>query len=194
MGKITQDEYLKISDLLHSENVKEIMQFMSVQYAGYRQEYCDHLLGLIPQIAQANVKRMADDLVLHRLAVNTLETMLPPNATYPFGNTGVVSYVYAECNFKRFWDESRGDFSHKRMVTASTLLSGSPGARATLPLFREYIDKCSEDPNWESDFMWSQLDNEDCKAMVRWCIENRDKWDDMQPYLDNLKRSTKKHG
>ena len=137
---------------------------------------------------------MVDDIVLHRLAVNTLETMLPPNATYPFGNTGVVSYVYAECNFKRFWDESRGDFNHKHMVTASTLLSGSPGARAMLPLFREYIDKCSEDPNWESDFMWSQLDNEDCKELVRWCIENRDKWDDMQPYLDNLKRSTKKHG
>ena len=77
MGQVTQDEYLKISDLLHSENVKEIMQFMSVQYAGSRQEYCGHLLGLIPQIAQANVKRMADDIVLHRLAVNTLETMLP---------------------------------------------------------------------------------------------------------------------
>lgn len=58
MGKITQDEYLKISDLLHSENVKEIMEFMSVQYAGARQEYCDHLLGLIPQIAQANVKQV----------------------------------------------------------------------------------------------------------------------------------------
>lgn len=187
MSNITKDEFEKIQDLLHSEHVTDIMTCITTIYASYSNDTCNHLLSLIAKLSTANIKRMEDDLALKQKAVETLEYMLPAGMTYPFGKAGAIAFVYSQMNFHKMWLNSRKEFTHTNMVTAAQFLRSSPGARATLPIFRQYIDECSANSNWKDDVILNQFQNSDLIDMIEWCIANRDKWDDMQEYLDQQK-------
>ena len=182
MSNITKDEFDKIQDLLHSEHVADIMTLMTTMYASYSNDTCNHLLSLIAKLSTANIKRMEDDLALKQKAVETLEYMLPAGMTYPFGKSGAIAFVYSQMNFHKMWLNSQKEFTHSHMVTAAQFLRSSPGARATLPIFRQYIDECSTNPNWKDDVMFTQFQTADLIDMIEWCITNRDKWDDMEDY------------
>lgn len=186
MSQITQDEYIKISDLLHSERVKDIIEFMLVQYASFKEGTCTHLLSLIPSIAQQNIKRVNSELYLKQKAIETIECMIPQDKPYPYGMAGVIAYVYSQFNFRKMYFDSKETLTSKHMVTASETLRGSPGARATIPLFKNYCDKCATRTDWEDDHFWMFVDSEDCKEMVRWCIANKEKWDDLDDYMKTL--------
>lgn len=186
MSQITQAEYLKIKDLLNSPNVKDIMNFMVLQYSGCRDEYCNHLLSLIPSIAQSVINRKNSELYLKQKAIETVEQMIPQNKQYPFGMAGVMAYVYSQFNFRKMYLDSKETLTHKHMVTALDSLKGCSGARATVPQFKKYIDECANRDDWENDHFWMFIDNEDCKEMVRWCIANKEKWDDLDDYMKTL--------
>ena len=82
------------SELLKSENVREIMDFMTAKYAAESAINCNHLLQRIPDIAAANIKRQESELFLRQKAVETIEFMLPSKAEWEFGPTGAVMFVY----------------------------------------------------------------------------------------------------
>ena len=198
MGMITIKEAEMASELLKSENVREIMDFMTAKYAAESATNCNHLLQRIPDIAAANIKRQESELFLRQKAVETIEFMLPSKAEWEFGPTGAVMFVYCQCNFRKMWIESRQPELHKNMLTALQAMQGHPGIRATLPQFKKYVDECRENPGgWEDSLMWDQIDNEDCKEMVRWCIANKQLWDDMDDYMQKIeafKLNTPKRG
>ena len=175
-----------MNDLLQSENVHEIMRTMALNYASGSVDKCNKLLALIPNIAAANMKRMTDDMVLCQQAVNVLEYMIPEHAEYPYGLHGVLSFVYAQCNFKRMYEESLNPNLNKHMLTALQAMRGRPGIRAVIPQFKDYVDDCRKRENWREDMHWNQLDCEACKEMVDWCIKNPDKWDDLGDYRQKM--------
>lgn len=175
-----------INDLLHSESVHEIMELMAVQYAADGVDKNNRLIALIPKIVAVNTRRLADDMVLCQQAVNIIEYMIPERAEYPYGLTGVISFVYAQCNFKRMWEESRNPNLHKHMLTALQAMRGRPGIRAVIPQFKDYVDDCRRRENWRDDMCWNQLDCQACQDMVEWCIKNPDKWDDLGDYRQKM--------
>lgn len=184
MSQITQEEYLKISDLLHSENVHEIMKEMCYFYANDGEQNCLKLLSNISNIAKAGFDNKNKEVLLRQKCMETLEYMVPTkNYQYPYGMFGVLTYVYCRCNFKKAWQDSQDEFKHRIMLTASRAMQGNPGAKATIPQFIEYIDFCSKNPDWKNDDMINSvilIDNENIKDMIDWCIHNRDKWDDLK--------------
>lgn len=177
MSQITQEEYIKISDLLHSDNVHEIMTTINICYAGTSSENCSRLLTMISEISKAALRKKDKEVLLNRKCVETLEYMVPNNYKYPYGMYGVLTYVYCRCNFKQSYLDSKDESSHKLMVKARRAMQGNPGAKAVLPQFIDYIEFCSKNPDWKNDSIWGMLESE-VKDMTEWCIQNRDKWDD----------------
>ena len=112
--------------------------------------------------------------------------MIPEHAEYPYGLHGVLSFVYAQCNFKRMYEESLNPNLNKHMLTALQAMRGRPGIRAVIPQFKDYVDDCRKRENWREDMHWNQLDCEACKEMVDWCIKNPDKWDDLGDYRQKM--------
>lgn len=191
MSQITQEEYIKMSDLLHSENVHEIMKAMCIMYAGGSDHNCLKMLSMVSDIAKSGFKTKEEEVRLYQRCVETVEYMVPTNNyTYPYGMFGVLTYVYCRCNFKKAYLDSQDEFKHKSMLTLSRALQGNPGAKATLPQFVDYIEFCSNNPDWKHDDIWESpilIDKENIKDMVDWCIQNREKWDDTQrkPFKHN---------
>ena len=175
---ISQEEYVMMSELLRSENATEILETMCRRFAGFSTEHCNRLLGMIPGIAQANIRRMDSDLILKQKAFETLEYMLPAGKQYPHGIYGVLTVVYSQCNFKRMWEDSRDPLSGRQFLSASRALQGHPGLGAVLYHYRDYI-KASRGREWAKDDVWVMVDDDNVKEMVQWCIDNEEKWDDL---------------
>lgn len=182
MSQITQDEYIKMSDLLHSENVHEIMRAMCLMYAGGSEHNCLKLLSMISDVAKSGFKTKEEEVRLYQRCVETVEYMVPTkDYKYPYGMFGILTYVYCRFNFKKSYLDSKDEFKHRTMVSARRAMQGNPGAKATIPQFIEYIEFCSKNPDWENDDIWTSpilVDKDSIKDMVEWCINNRDKWDD----------------
>lgn len=182
VSRITQEEYLKMSDLLHSENVHEIMKAMCIMYAGGSDHNCLKLLSMISDVAKSGFNTKEEEVRLYQKCTETLEYMVPTNNyQYPYGMFGVLTYVYCRCNFKKAYLDAQDEFKNKTMVPVRRAMQGNPGAKATIPQFIEYINFCSNNPDWKNDDIWKSpllIDNDNIKDMVEWCVNNRDKWDD----------------
>ena len=174
---ITQDEYLNLSELLRSENAGEIVAEMCLRYARGSSENCRELLSLIPGIAGEEVARLDREARLRQKAFETLEYMLPSGAKYPYGDYGVITVMYCQCNFKKGWEEASAPGSGKRFLSLREALRGHPGLKAVGYLYLEYIKGC-RGRSWRNDEVWNMIGDEEAEEMVQWCIDNIDKWTD----------------
>lgn len=177
--QLTQEEKDMMAELLRSDNAPKILYTMMRIFAAQSDDNVKFILNTITEIASTTIDRANTAVLKKEKVIETLNVMLPPNLKkYPFGNAGVLTYVLAQCNFKELYDPENASRS-----LASRYMIGSPAGRIIIPQFKEFIDR-GEDL-WNDD-AWLCIEllgyDDECRDMVRWCLDNREKWDDVASY------------
>lgn len=174
--QLTQEEIEKMGDLLKSRNSPKIMYIMMRNFAGVSDENVKFLMKTIPDLAETVIDRANSRVIMKQKAIETLEAVMPAKGKpYPYGMFGVLTFILAQCNFQELYDPD-----HTYICLASRHMTGSPSNRMMIPQFRKFLDK--GEALWE-DHAWMMLDQcgygDECRNMVRWCLDNREKWDDI---------------
>lgn len=171
--ELTQDEVEKMDSLLNSGASPKIMLLMLKMFAAKDDENAKFLLSTITEIANAVIDRANATVCMKNKVIETVGFVAEPLKRYPHGPFGMLTYILSECNFKELYEKDPAFSSTRRLMTGSRL------GRMMIPLFREFIDL--GEAAWK-DFVWTNLDicgyGDRCRELVRWCMENRDKWDD----------------
>ena len=177
--QITQEEKDMMAELLSSPNAPKIMYFMMRTFAAQSDENLKFVMNTIPELANTAIDRANVSVLKKQKVIESLEVILPPNLKrYPYGNAGVLTYIVSQCNFKELYDPE-----HAYLALASRYMTGSPAGRIMIQQFKELLDKGEE--LWK-DPAWLCIDligyGDECREMIRWCLDNRDKWDDVDSF------------
>ena len=180
--QLTQEEIEQMGSLLKSKNSPKIMYVMMRNFAGISDENTQFLMKTIPDLANVVIDRANARVTMKQKAIETLEAVMPAKGKpYPYGMFGVLTFILAQCNFMALYDPENA-----WRCLASRHMTGSPSNRMMIPVFREFVDQ--GEALWE-DHAWMMLDQcgygEQCRSMVRWCLDNREKWDDIRDEVPN---------
>ena len=174
--QLTQEEVDMMAELLRSGNAPKILFLMMRTFAARSDENVKFLMSTITELANTTIDRANAAVLKKQKVIESIEAIIPPSMTrYPYGNVAVLTYVMSQCNFKELYDPER-----PYLALASRYMTGSPMGRMMIPQFKELLDK--GDDLWK-DSAWPCIDligyGDECRDLVRWCLENRDKWDDV---------------
>lgn len=177
--QLTQEEVGMMSELLRSDNAPKILFLMTRTFASRTDENVKFLMKTITELANTTIDRANTAVLKKQKVIETMEVIMPPGLQrYPYGNVGVLTYILAQCNFKELYDPE-----HPYLALASRYMHGSPAGRMMVPQFKELLDR-GEDL-WK-DSAWLLLDQlgygDECRDLVRWCLDNREKWDDIADF------------
>lgn len=168
-----------MTELLRSENTPKIIFTMMRTFASRSDENVKFLVSTITELANATIDRANTAVLKKQKVIESMEAIIPPSMTrYPYGNVAVLTYVMSQCNFKDLYDPER-----PYLALASRHMTGSPMGRMMIPQFKELLDM--GDAIW-TDSAWLCIDlmgyGDECRDLVRWCLENRAKWDDVEDF------------
>ena len=177
--QLTQEEVDMMAELLRSGNAPKILLLMMRSFASSSDENVKFLMKTITELANATIDRANTAVLKKQKVIESMEAIMPPGlARYPYGNVGVLTYILSQCNFKELYNPEQA-----YLALASRHMTGSPMGRMMIPQFKELLDK--GDALWK-DSAWLCIDlmgyGDECRDMVQWCLDNREKWDDIDNF------------
>ena len=177
--QLTQDEVDMMAELLRSGNAPKILLLMMRSFASSSDENVKFLMKTITELANATIDRANTAVLKKQKVIESMEAIMPPGlARYPYGNVGVLTYILSQCNFKELYNPEQA-----YLALASRHMTGSPMGRMMIPQFKELLDK--GDALWK-DSAWLCIDlmgyGDECRDLVQWCLDNREKWDDIDNF------------
>lgn len=177
--QLTQEETDKMAELLGSDNVPKILFLMMRSFASRSDENVKFLMKTITELANTTIDRANTAVLKKQKVIESMEAIMPPGLDrYPYGNVGVLTYILSQCNFKELYNPEQ-----PYLALASRHMTGSPMGRMMIPQFKELLDK--GDALWK-DSAWLCIDlmgyGDECRDLVQWCLDNREKWDDIDNF------------
>lgn len=168
-----------MAELLRSGNAPKILLLMMRSFASSSDENVKFLMKTITELANATIDRANTAVLKKQKVIESMEAIMPPGlARYPYGNVGVLTYILSQCNFKELYNPEQA-----YLALASRHMTGSPMGRMMIPQFKELLDK--GDALWK-DSAWLCIDlmgyGDECRDLVQWCLDNREKWDDIDNF------------
>ena len=168
-----------MAELLRSGNAPKILFLMMRSFASRSDENVKFLMKTITELANATIDRANTAVLKKQKVIESMEAIMPPGlARYPYGNVGVLTYILSQCNFKELYNPEQA-----YLALASRHMTGSPMGRMMIPQFKELLDK--GDALWK-DSAWLCIDlmgyGDECRDLVQWCLDNREKWDDIDNF------------
>ncbi len=178
-------------ELLRSGNAPKILFLMMRTFASRSDENVKFLMKTITELANTTIDRANTAVLKKQKVIESMEAIMPPSLTkYPYGNAGVLTYILSQCNFKDLYNPEQ-----PYLALASRHMTGSPMGRMMIPQFKELLDK--GDALWK-DSAWLCIDlmgyGDECRDMVQWCLDNREKWDDIDDFTPATAVSVAKRG